>query len=99
MAPFLATVTIGLYGYKANNSIRGYVASGESASEVSLWNQTDLVSRRSQKRAVLEKNSLNRPVISGTQKELQVRSLEGAWTSVIVFAVIVTMCSCNHHSE
>jgi hypothetical protein len=43
MAPFLATVTIGLYGYKANNSIRGYVASGESASEVSLRNQSELV--------------------------------------------------------
>jgi hypothetical protein len=32
VAPFLATVTIGLYGYKANNGIRGYVASGESVS-------------------------------------------------------------------
>jgi hypothetical protein len=31
IAPFLATVTIGLYGCKANNSIRGYVASGGSA--------------------------------------------------------------------
>jgi hypothetical protein len=30
VAPFLATVTIGLYGYKANNGIRGYVASGGS---------------------------------------------------------------------
>jgi hypothetical protein len=36
VVPFLVSVTKGLYGYKANNSIRGYVASGESASEVSL---------------------------------------------------------------
>jgi hypothetical protein len=27
-APFLATATTGLSGYKANNSIQGYVASG-----------------------------------------------------------------------
>jgi hypothetical protein len=39
----LATLKIGLYGYKANNSIRGDVASCESASEVSLslWNQSE----------------------------------------------------------
>jgi hypothetical protein len=28
VAPFPATATIGLYGYEANNGIRGYVASG-----------------------------------------------------------------------
>jgi hypothetical protein len=36
VAPFLVTVTIGLYGYEANNGMRGYVATGESAVEVSL---------------------------------------------------------------
>jgi hypothetical protein len=36
VAPFLVTVTIGLYGYEANNGMRGYVAFGESAHEVSL---------------------------------------------------------------
>jgi hypothetical protein len=30
VAPFLITVTIGLYGYEANNGMRGYVAIGES---------------------------------------------------------------------
>jgi hypothetical protein len=43
VAPFLVT-TIGLYGYEANNGIRGYVATGEWAlegesSSVSLWKQ------------------------------------------------------------
>jgi hypothetical protein len=28
VAPFLVTVTIGLYGYEANNGMRGYVATG-----------------------------------------------------------------------
>jgi hypothetical protein len=36
VAPFLVTVTIGLYGYEANNGIWGYVASGELAPEASL---------------------------------------------------------------
>jgi hypothetical protein len=35
VAPFLVTATIGLYGYEANNVMRGYVATGESALEVS----------------------------------------------------------------
>jgi hypothetical protein len=35
-APFLVTVTIGLYGYEANNGMRGYMATGELALEVSL---------------------------------------------------------------
>jgi hypothetical protein len=35
VAPFLASVTIGLYGYEANNGMRGYVATGEMALEVS----------------------------------------------------------------
>jgi hypothetical protein len=56
VVPYPATVTIGLYGYKGNNSIRGYVASGESASEVSLWNQSESVSRRSQRRSVPEES-------------------------------------------
>jgi hypothetical protein len=34
VAPFLVT-TIGLYGYESNNGIRGYVATGELALEVS----------------------------------------------------------------
>jgi hypothetical protein len=36
VAPFLVTVTIGLYGYEANNGIQGYMASGELAFGVSL---------------------------------------------------------------
>jgi hypothetical protein len=35
VAPFPVTVTIGLYGYEAKNSMWGYVATGESALEVS----------------------------------------------------------------
>jgi hypothetical protein len=33
VAPFPVTVTIGLYGYEANNRMRGYVATGELALE------------------------------------------------------------------
>jgi hypothetical protein len=33
VAPFPVTVTIGLYGYEANNGMRGHVAIGESALE------------------------------------------------------------------
>jgi hypothetical protein len=36
VAPFLVTVTIGLYEYETNNGMRGYAASRQSASEVSL---------------------------------------------------------------
>jgi hypothetical protein len=36
VAPFLITVTIGLYGYEAKNGMWGYVATGESALEVIL---------------------------------------------------------------
>jgi hypothetical protein len=62
VAPFLVTVTIGLYGYEANNGIRGYVASGESAPKVSLrqllWKQ---------KRSVLEESPRNeKSVISNS---------------------------------
>jgi hypothetical protein len=39
IAPFLATATIGLYGYIANNSIRGYVASGGSADRYASMDQ------------------------------------------------------------
>jgi hypothetical protein len=35
-APFLVTVTIGLYGYEANNGIRGCVPSGESPPKLVL---------------------------------------------------------------
>jgi hypothetical protein len=35
VAPFLVTVTIGLYGYEANSGMRGYRATGELALEVS----------------------------------------------------------------
>jgi hypothetical protein len=35
VAPVLVTVIIGLYGYEANSGMRGYVATGESALEVS----------------------------------------------------------------
>jgi hypothetical protein len=35
VAPFLVTMTIGLYGYEANNGMRSYVATGELALEVS----------------------------------------------------------------
>jgi hypothetical protein len=43
VAPFLVTVTIGLYGYEANNSMRGYVETGELALEVSLRQSSELV--------------------------------------------------------
>jgi hypothetical protein len=33
VAPFLVTVTIGLYGYEATNGMQGYVATGELALE------------------------------------------------------------------
>jgi hypothetical protein len=36
VAPFPVTVTIGLHGYEANNGMWGYVATDESALEVSL---------------------------------------------------------------
>jgi hypothetical protein len=36
VGPLPVTVTIGLYGYGANNGMWGYVATGESAPEVSL---------------------------------------------------------------
>jgi hypothetical protein len=36
VAPFLVTMTIGLYGFEANNGMRGYMATGESVLEVSL---------------------------------------------------------------
>jgi hypothetical protein len=35
VAPFLVTVTIGLYGYEDNNGMWGYMATGELAFEVS----------------------------------------------------------------
>jgi hypothetical protein len=35
VAPFLVTVTTGLYGYEANNGMRGDVATGELALVVS----------------------------------------------------------------
>jgi hypothetical protein len=46
VAPFLVTVTIGLYGYEANNGIRGYVTTSESSTLVSLWDRSELVSKR-----------------------------------------------------
>jgi hypothetical protein len=49
-APFLVT-TIGLYGYEANNGMRGYVATGESALEVSR-RQLVFGSRRGQSSSV-----------------------------------------------
>jgi hypothetical protein len=39
VAPFLAT-TIGLYGYEANNGIRGYVVTGEWALEAVVVSQS-----------------------------------------------------------
>jgi hypothetical protein len=57
VAPFLVTVTTGLYGYEANNGMWGYVATGESAPEVSR-NQLVSGSRRDQssKRAFAERS-------------------------------------------
>jgi hypothetical protein len=34
VAPFLVTVTTGLYGYGANNGMRGYVATGGRPSKL-----------------------------------------------------------------
>jgi hypothetical protein len=51
VAPYLVTVTIGLYGYEAKNGMRGYVATGESALEVSL-RQLVSGSRRGQSSSV-----------------------------------------------
>jgi hypothetical protein len=58
VAPFLLTVTTGLYGYEANNGMRGYVATGESAPEVSR-RQLVFGSRRDQysKRAYISESS------------------------------------------
>jgi hypothetical protein len=85
VAPFLATVTIGLYGYKANNSIRVYMVSGGSADSYTSTDKTrtgrgDSLDRKD---SFGRPDSLDRQVISGTQKELQVRSLEGACCAVL----------------
>jgi hypothetical protein len=45
-APFLVTVTIGLYGCEANNGLWGYVATGELALEVSRLQLVVEVRRR-----------------------------------------------------
>jgi hypothetical protein len=52
VAPFPVTVTIGLYGYDAKNGMRGYVATGESALEVSR-RQLVSGSRRGQSSSVV----------------------------------------------
>jgi hypothetical protein len=69
---FLVTVTIGLYGYKANSGIRGYVASGESAPQVSL-HQSVSGNRVSQ---LVFEVSLHQ-LVSGSRRD---QSLKGALT-------------------
>jgi hypothetical protein len=73
VAPFLVTVTISLYGYEANNGMRGYVTTG-----VSLWKhkrpvvvgESPLVSRRSQMCSALEVRGRRSTVPSVGSKEL-----------------------------
>jgi hypothetical protein len=62
-APFLVTVIIGLYGYEANNGMRGYVATGESALEVS-HRQLISGSRRGQSSSVYASWSSEAEVLS-----------------------------------
>jgi hypothetical protein len=90
VAPFLVTVTVGLYGYEANNGMRGYVATGESALEVSL---RQLVSgnRRGESSSVSPRGETSVQYSS-------VRGIQGA-TSAIVFTVIVMCAAVNLQSE
>jgi hypothetical protein len=73
-------VTIGLYGYEANNGIRGYVAIGESAFEVSL-RQLVSGSRRGPSSSVSRRNEMS--VECSSVSRIQEAS------SAIVFTIIV----------
>jgi hypothetical protein len=88
VAPFLVTVKIGLYGYEANKGIPGYVATGESALEVSL---VQLVFGVSQCSAVSSRSETSVQYSS-------VSGIQGA-TSAIEFTVIVMCAAVNLHSE
>jgi hypothetical protein len=87
VAPFLVTVTIGLYGYEANNGYRGYVASGESAHEVS------------RRQLVAGVRSAESSKETSVQYSSDSRTQEASSTSAIVLTVTVMCAVVNLQSE
>jgi hypothetical protein len=93
VAPFPVTVTIGLYGYEANNGMRGYVATGESALEVSRRQslEAEEISPRREPSSVSRRSETSAQCssVSGIREA----------TSAIVFTVIVMCAAVNLQSE